>query len=331
MAALIKNRTGLLYVPLRGPLTLVFVLLVLGTTLAAGWMSYRAAFRSVEEEALASLKASAAARDTALAVAVGRKRERLQSTLQSVELGCGITGVMMTSCASEMLRPFLRTERASGAALYYGRRQLLRVGAFHGDGAETGSGLPLLQVAPNKKSYVSLVHSDRESGLTLAVDFSTSGLMNTTELLRESTRVVTQIGGQQFLLTENGLNAAEGPLLAKEVGECFAGTEASALHDHQYISLRPSRALGDTCLVSLRDEREILAPVLRLKARIARVGVAFGAVALALAYLLAWLVARPIVRLRQRVRALRKGDYDSPVPIVGIGEVRELAHAFTSM
>lgn len=331
MASIPRNRSSLLSVPLRGPLTLFFVLLVIGTTVAAGWISYRVAYQSVEEEALAGLRASAAARDNGLTAAVARKRERVQSTLQSVVLGCGITGVMVRSCAAETLRPFLRAEHAYGAVLYYGKRQVLRLGSYNGDGVGSASGLPVVQPGPGNKPYVTVSHADRESGFTLAVDFSVAGLVSTTELLRTSTSVVSQIGEQEYVLGESGLIPADGRLLAGEFGACFAGNEGSALRQRRYMALRPSRALADTCVTAMRDEREIVAPVLRLKARIARVGMIFGLAALVLAYVMAWVLARPIMRLRQRVRELRKGDYESPVPIVGVGEVRELAYAFASM
>ncbi len=331
MANASERRSRLVSVPLRGPLTVVFVLLVIGTTIAAGWVSYRAAFRSVEDEAMASLMAATGARDHSLSAAVARKRERLQSTLQSVELGCGITGIMVTPCAREMLRPFLRAEHAYGASLYYGGREPLRVGNFIGQGLDSATGLPMVQAGPKNNMYVTLAYSDRESALTLAVDFSVASLVSTTELLRAQTRVVTRTGGQDYVVAESGAHALEGPLVVPQLGGCLEGAGGWTIHDRQYLSFRPSQALADTCVAALRDEQEITAPILRLKARIARVGVAFAVLALALAYLLAWLVARPLTRLQRRVRGLRKGDYDSPVPIVGVGEVRELALAFASM
>lgn len=330
MAGLMRNRGEWVSVPLRGPLTLVFVLLVLGTTVAAGWISYRAAYRSIEDEALASLAASAASRDNSLSLVMTRKRERLQSALESVQLGCGFSGVMVSWCARDMLRTFMRAEGAYGASLRYGNRKPLRVGVFVG-GDEAPSGVPPVGVGPNNRTFFSLAHMDRESGLRLDMDFSVSGVVRTAELLRATTRVVSRIGTNDFVLGENGARPVEGPLVTSQLGDCLAGREGWALHQHQYISFRPSRALANTCVAALRDEQEILAPVWRLKARITRVGIALAGLALALAYLLGWWLARPIVRLQQRVRALRKGDYDSPVPIVGIGEIRELAHAFSTM
>jgi signal transduction histidine kinase/HAMP domain-containing protein len=330
MADVMRTRGGLLSIPLRGPLTLVCVLLVLATTVAAGWISYRAAYRSVEDEALASLAASAVSRDNSLALAITRKRERLQSALESVHLGCGISGVMISSCAREMLRPFMRAEEAYGASLRYGKRKPLRIGSFAG-GGEISPGLPAAQYGSNNKAVFRIGHSDPESGLTLEMDFSVSGVVRTTDILRASTRVVTRIGANEFVVGEKGASEPAGPLVTSHLGDCLVGNQAWTLHNRQYIFYHPSRAMANTCVAALRDEQEILAPVTRLKSRIARVGIAFSVLALASAYLLAFWLARPVTRLRQRVRALRKGDYDSPVPVVGIGEVRELALAFSEM
>ncbi len=326
-----RKRARVVLVPIALPLTLILLLVVVGTTAAVGWISYRAAFHSVEDEGLASLRSSTAARDSALAAAVARKREHLQSTLQSVELGCGITGVMVRPCARDMILSFLRAEHAFGAAMYYGTRQPMRVGSFVG-GQESLSGLPSFQLRPNRKAaYFTLTYSDAENGATLAVDFSASGLLAASESLRASTRVVASIGDLPFLLGEADVTPANDALLGNELAGCFTGSEASGVYRRQYIWFHPSRAAADTCIEGVRDQREILAPVARLKGRITRFGIVAGLMALLLAYLVGWLLARPIVRLRQRVRGFRQGDFDSPVPIVGVGEVRELAYTFASM
>ncbi len=329
MSSTRATRARLVSLPLRGPLTLVLLSLVIITTVSAGWIAYRAAYRSVEDEALAGLSSLAAARDNELGMALARKRERVQSSLQSLNFGCGITGVMVPTCAREMLRPFLRHEQAYGAFLSYAGRPVAHVGKFLGSGQATVSSLPLPQAGQEGRSYVTLRHADTESGLALAVDFSLAGLVSTTERLRASTRVVTRLADKDVVDAATG--SPQTPLPVGELNRCYAGSEGWAIHDQQYIWFRPSRAIDQTCVISLRAQQEILAPMSRLRARIVRLGVIFGAIALVLAYFLGWWLARPIVRLRQRVRDLRQGDYDSPVPLVGVGEVRELAHAFALM
>ncbi len=326
------KRGRIAFVSITLPLTLVLLLVVIGTTAAVGWISYRAAIHSAEDEGFASLRASTAARDNAVAAAIARKREHLQSTLQSVELGCGISGVMARPCARDMLLPFLRAEHAFGAALYYGSRQPLRVGSFIGSGQASASGLPIFQLRPNNKTaFVTLVHSDTENGYTLSVEFSVSALLGTTELLRNSTRVISKTDDRIFVLGESGASPEQGLPASNELKGCLAGSESSVLDQQRYIWFRPSRAAADTCIEGLRNQQEILAPLSSLKARITRFGVVAGLFAIVLAYVLGWLLARPIIRLRQRVRGFRQGDYDSPVPLVGVGEVRELAYAFASM
>ncbi len=327
-----RKRGRIAFASIALPLTLVLLLVVIGTTAAVGWISYRAAIHSVEDEGFASLKASTAARDNAVAAAIARRREHLQSTLQSVELGCGITGVMVRPCARDMLLPLVRAEQAFGAALYYGGRQPLRVGSFIGSGQASASGLPIFQLRPNNKTaFVTLMHSDTENGYTLSVEFSVSGLLGTTELLRSSTRVLSKTDDRVFVLRESGATPEPGLLTSNELKGCLAGSESSAVDQQRYMWFRPSHAAADTCIEGVRNQQEILAPLSTLKARITRFGVVAGLFAIVLAYVLAWLMARPIIRLRQRVRGFRQGDYDSPVPIVGMGEVRELAYAFASM
>ncbi len=332
MASTVPTRERVLFVPLRGPLTVAFVLLVIVTTVATGWVSYRAAFHSLRDEALASLRSAATARDNRLVATIARKREQVQSTLQAINLGCGTSGVMLPPCARDMLRPFLRTEHAYGAALYYGRTKPVRVGSFRqAQSEETPPGLPTVQMDSFQRPYVRLSQLDRESGLTLAVDFSVAEVMKTTEVLRTPTRIVSRVRGSESGPGADRTWGVGGSLGVSQLSQCLAGSEGWGTNRPEYISFLPSRALADTCVAALRDEQEILAPLSRLAAKITRVGMGFGVLALALAYLSAMWLARPLVRLRQRVRTLRQGDYDSPVPIVGVGEMRELALAFSSL
>ena len=50
-----------------------------------------------------------------------------------------------------------------------------------------------------------------------------------------------------------------------------------------------------------------------------------------LAWVMAYLLSRPLTLLRKRLRSFKNGDFDSPVPIVGSGEVLELSEALAQM
>ena len=328
----LRHRTA--YLPLRIRLTIALVLLVLAVSAVAGVSSYRLLHRSLEAEALDSL----ASADTTLSGSVAKilkfKHDRLQSELKGVDLGCGVSGVMARQCAFETIRKFLRTEHGRAARLHYGKGQTVSVGKFTDVNLPSSSATPSFLLDRDGRVYFTLRASDSESGLAMEVEFDAADLAVATSS-REATALVAgsaeraepigeTLGRPDFILRSSSL------LLCLD-GKASNGTLREPDGTRYFVAFAPVIGAQHLCAVAMVPQAVVLAPANRWRADMSVLGLLAVLAGILLAWLMAYLLSRPLTLLRRRLRSFKNGDFDSPVPIVGSGEILELSEALAQM
>jgi signal transduction histidine kinase len=316
--------------PIRVQLTVVLVIVILCLTGTLAIIAYRAAWQSLQDEGIASLETVAATREDAFNTSLEHKRERLSSAIQAVQLSCDVIGRMERWCARDTLHPYFTREHVK-AAILNGRH-----GPIYTFGAPVGtnpgsSDLGFIRSASGQ-ALLAMSSSDGDSGLSLYAEFDPADLKdivaperNRTVLLvahsRKSPFYVFDPGRQVPITRalDDCVTATQGPLSR---GEITATT---------YRAYRPVGSLPGACIVTEEPKTSVLAPAERLRGKLAKLVAVSATFALGLAYLLGFVLTRPLKDLQERVRRLKAGDYDSPVPIVGHGEIRDFSEAFASM
>ncbi len=313
--------------PVRVPLTIVLILLVVAVSATDAYISYHAARHSLEDSAVSSLQASAADHAAAAHAILSRQQERLTSITKAVELACGMSGKMNVLCAMETLRSFMRAEHVRGLRLTYGHRRQLALGRFARGARHEDS--PITNEDPGGQPFISRAHHDPESGLTLEVDFAIPALQGLVAadpnhldiIAKTEEHTHSVLPGRRILRESGGLQRCLS-------GESLWDLEQSAGYA-VYRAYRPVPASG-MCAVAEVPQAVVLAPITRLRAKLAKSVIGFVLASIVFAYVIAYLFTHPLQLLKRRVRELRKGDFDSRVPIVGSGEIRDFAEAFAS-
>jgi signal transduction histidine kinase len=322
------------YLPLRIRLTFALVMLVLAVSAVAGVSSYRLLRRSLEAEALDGLESADIALSGSVAKILKFKHDRLQSELKGVDLGCGVSGVMARQCAFETIRKFLRTEHGRAARLHYGKGRTVTVGKFTDPSPPSAPALPSFLLDKEGRVYFTLRAADAESGLAMEVEFDAADLALATSS-RESTALVAggaeraepigeSLGRPNFVLHSSSL------LLCLD-GKASSGTLREADGTRYFVAFAPVIGAEHLCSVAMVPQSVVLAPANRWRSDMSVLGLVAVLAGILLAWLMAYLLSRPLTLLRRRLRSFKNGDFDSPVPIVGSGEILELSEALAQM
>lgn len=303
---------------------MLLVLLVVAVSLAMIFSAYHAAVNSVQDEAVSGLQTAATARRDAIAAYVAHEQFQLTAALKAINLGCGPTGVMDMVCAREDVRRLVKQEHALAARLSSNKAALVTAGKFANYPAnDTGGAVSVRGGSTEAPTFV-MRASDSESAMALSAEFPGEALPH------DDTH-----GAELFLVTpqaiyETGAARADIAIPESLLRTCDTG-QYPTLDQGNYIVARRVPTLQGACVVSWASQAQVLAPVKRLRKQLARTGLLFVLAALAIGYVLGFALTRPLTLLTRRARQVRKGDYSSPVPVAGSGEVRQLAVAFGDM
>ena len=288
------------------------------------YSSYRAAVKSVEDEAIAGLETAAAARRDAVQSFIQHEQQQLTAGLKGIYLGCGSAGMMNPYCASADLGRLVRSEHARAARLVYGKHGVVTFGKFAAPPTRPPvQGLTLSGGSSEGPTFDMAAH-DAESGLHLEVEFS-GEVLPRDDSSDASLFIVTPQG-----IYETGRARANGAAPEWLLRSCRENRSV-VVEGGNYVIARPVPKADGACVVSWASQSQVLASVVRLRKGLARIALFFVIGALAIGYILSYLLTRPLTILTRRVKQIRKGDYKSPVPLVGSGEFRQLATAFGDM
>lgn len=317
------------FVPLRIRLTVVLVLLVAGVAAIVGASSYRLLRQSIESDILESVQASSHSLAESTAKTLSFRQEQVRSHLKAVDLGCGVSGVMAQNCAEEMLQRFLQSQQARGAVLSYNKGGLLRVGNYSVSGVRTGGSQFAFDDTGEPFYYVG--EADAESGTSINVQFTTEVLKIPAG--RFSRGIVIAYDDRLVGLGES-LATHEFILKPENAGACIAGhlppgVVGPAANEH-YVSYAPVPNMN-LCAVAFTPKELVLLPATRWRSKLIALVLIAAASGIIVAYLIALVLARPLTLLQRRIKAFQNGDFESPVPLVGGGELLELSQAFAQM
>ncbi len=322
--------------PLRIRLTLILVLLVAGVATVEGVLSYRLLTRNLERDALESLDSATHAVAADVSRALDFKEDRVRSELKSIELGCGVSGIMSPACVRDSLRKLIRVDHARGAVLTFGKRGRLSSGKVT---PVNPADAPIknfeFKLDDQNNPYYTVSANDKESGLTLTADFRADDLLSAGAGQSVAAGVVA---GQEFRAAEvdGELDSLEFAFQSGLMRRCFQQMASSATlwndnNELYYVAFEPVEKASNVCAIAGMPQARVLAPAKNWRTRLKTIVLTAGVCGLVVAYLVALLFTRPLTKLQKRIVKLRQGDYESPVPRVGSGEVFELSEALGQM
>ncbi len=319
---------------LAAQLAIVLVATVVLSTAVVATVAYAAARRSMRDEALQNVNAAAESRKELLRTTLRRRRERAESAVKNIELGCGISGRMNRICAREALAEYVSEVDASGAQITYGRGKQVATGDFVPLAGMAPDQNLLLAFGPGGEPMYAVRADDPDTGTSVEVEFPSDDLRNLFAADGSSRMAV-----RMSLLTADGRDllakAGTPPLRTTASAACLGGYDGQVIgpDEHNAQSLQAYRSVPQVggCVLAQIWTADVFAPAVRLRGRLVALSLGFAIFATSLALLLARALARPISRLRQRVHSLERGDFESPVPPGDSTEVQELADAFQSM
>ena len=335
--------TGLMPLSFRAQLTLYLVAFSLVLTAALGWVAYHASRGIIEREATRAVGIVANAREQALIRLLRRQVERADNFLRIARLSCVSENRRKSQCLQELLEDFRLTEGATEARLEHRGPMTVAVGAEASSFPAVPAGDQLAKFVTDDKgeaSYVLHVESGNgEAAVSLKFPIKTV-------LTIFSDRYGLGQSGETFLTDARGYfitpsrdlahSGQSHPIESTPMKSCLAGHNGETLErDYRQVDVvhgfRYVKEIGGACIMVHLDQSEAFEPAHLLRTEVAAMSAMFAAFAMVLSFALAQSLAKPIVRLTARARALQAGDFASPVPIEGPREVRTFAGAFASM
>lgn len=321
---------------LRSQLMLAMAALALLSTAVVGTVAYQETRRSLRLDAARTMAVAANSRKDLIVATLRRQHDGAVAFLKSAELSCGVSGSMNRVCGREMLREYVRHDKAVAAQWAYGKKGHIDEGpAF---------------TMPTPSSFVQFTFSDGRSYYTIQANDADSGSVISVEFdSREIDAVLADRTGLRstgaMFLVDATSRVVGAPAISEmrpgetlgtqDIRQCIAGAsgENAKKNTAGIRVVQAFRAMDETggCLVARMDEAEALAPAKGLQQRLSLLVALFAAFALGLSLVLAYILTRSIARLTARARSLEAGDFDSSVPISGPSEVQAFGRAFESM
>jgi len=322
-------------------LALALMAVSMAASAALGWLSYQGSRAQLREEAVRSVGLVATTREEALARLLAGRRARALTFLRTATLSCHHRPTLEArhACWRDVLHPFLATEGARGGKLTLGDGMVI------GEGASVGSGPPRLDHAaqfgfePDGRPYYDVDAS--AEGTQLRMRFP---LNDVADLFLDRTGLGQS--GETFLLDESGgsfLTEPRLPFAQVRLGwpaatRCLRGETGQLLGgDYRGVPVvhgfRPVRDLGAGCVMATLEQAEAFSSLAAIKRHAMTLGACYALLCVPIALLLARRISRPLEQLTARARALRAGDFDSPVEVSrrAPAEVQTFAGTFADM
>ena len=329
--------------PVRYHLALVLVgLNVVGASVVAAF-AYRTSRQSLEDQARLAVGSVAQARQQALVRLLERRQERLNAFLESLESLCGERGPKGLSLERECLRVALvglRTaERATAAEVRYGTRRLAARGSWRQPVESPEVGVLASMTAIDGRTEYTM--RARRGRLSIRARFSLGDLepiFQDRSGLRENGEVLfaNAQGASLTPVRHSELPPPHDLLSMTSVQQCLAGESGEILtRDYRgavvISGFRPATAIGGGCIIANLQYSDALVPIRRLSRMFTSASIVFVVIGIALSFVVSHAIAKPIARLAAAARAMQEGRFDQPTGVGGPTEVRQLAHAFSSM
>jgi len=329
--------------PVRYHLALVLVgLNVVGASVVAAF-AYRTSRQSLEDQARLAVGSVAQARQQAVVRLLERRQERLNAFLGSLESLCGERGPKGLSLERECLRVALvglRTaERATAAEVRYGTRRLAARGSWRQPVESPEVGVLASMTAIDGRTEYTM--RARRGRLSIRARFSLGDLepiFQDRSGLRENGEVLfaNAQGASLTPVRHSELPPPHDLLSMTSVQQCLAGESGEILtRDYRgavvISGFRPATAIGGGCIIANLQYSDALVPIRRLSRMFTSASIVFVVIGIALSFVVSHAIAKPIARLAASARSMQEGRFEQPTGVGGPTEVRQLAHAFSSM
>ena len=330
--------------PVRYHLALILVgLNVVGAGVVAAF-AYRTSRESLEDQARLAVGSVAQARQQATIRLLERRQERLNAFLASLESLCGERnprGVLSLEreCIRVALVGLRTAERATAVELRSGTRRLAARGSWQTPVESPAAGV--LAAMTDVDGRTEYTMRTRRGRFALRARFSLADLepiFQDRSGLRENGEVLlANAQGLPLFPVRYSAPPPSSDLLAmRSVQQCLAG-ESGEIVTHDYrdamviSGFRPAAAIGGACVIANLQYSDVLVPIHRLGRTFTTLAVALVILGIALSFMVSHAIAKPITRLAASARAMQAGHFDQSAGGGGPMEVRQLAHAFSSM
>jgi PAS domain S-box-containing protein len=324
-------------ISLRTTLVAAMVGLTLATAALIGVVSFRGAWEELRDDAMRTVGAVATSHKLALVRMIEWQVERASRTLSGSLARCGAD----QSCLMRVLEDHEQTERAVGARLLEGARELAATGEVPAEplsASKPGQIAVFDRGADGEARYTIRTASQRrELQVTFPLE-PIAAIMDDRSGLGASGEVFLVDAGGYFLTRPRYPSDAgrTHPISSEPIARCLAGQDAEALAPGYRAAevihgFRRVPQIGGGCIDAHIDQAEAFAPAAALGRRLAGITVVFTLAGVALALVLAHVISTPLYRLRQTARALEAGEYDASLPSGGPTEIAGLAGAVRSM
>lgn len=330
---------------LRSQFMLVFVTFAFLLTTVLGGVAYRASRNTIRNAAVRSVGNTADARRAALLRLLRKRHERADNVLQAAPIICGIGEATRTECLVKFLQEVIGAEDGLAARFLSPGLSPILVG----DTELAAMTLPpprahqLVQFGSDARGrgYYAVQARAEADTTTLTLFFDTQSIdaiFSQSGELGESGEAILIDAAGSFLTPSKYSDHPDAlsPTLSPPLRLCLEGKGGEMLApDYRNVGVihgfRPMPEIGDGCAMAHIDQSEAFAPAHSLGNTLIGFSALSAAIAMALAFFLARMLAQPIDQLTSAVRAIQAGDFDRAVAVEGPFELQTFAQAFSEM
>ena len=335
---------------MMGRLLAAILLAAMLPTLIVGWLGYTTIYSNSKKDKMHDVGMVADLRHSQLIFflngATSRAGQFLEINLERCNALFGRSSAQTESCLRSALTIFVAREAAAGATLHRPGAGDLTVGipaAGNPDSWQLQPGqLAVFPLAPNQSDRVYHVPvTDPQTRSKLVMTYPVG-------LLQDIFVPQSALGhsGETFLADRNGLFITQ-PRYPSVQGHGMAISavpmqaclqqktmemleldyrDVPIIHGFRYIP-----EIGGGCIMAHFDQQEAFAPLEALKRKLIAIALAFGLLAVMLAFYLARNIVKPVRNFTKVTRAITAGDYQVRADVTGVNEIADLAASFNLM
>ncbi len=331
----------MLRLSLRFQLGLALVIVNALLTAGVAILAYRVAHDAMVDQALRAVALVAESRQRELLDLLDHRQERLTGFLQSLQSLCGERGPsggfgFEDECTRAAVGGFHRSERALTTEVSYANRRIDGVGPTPTVLPPVPGRLVRIQAPGDTGRYAMAASLD---GLAVHVEFALDDvnavLADRAGLEKNGEAFLTDSAGYR-LTTSRRTTAARHPVAMSPLASCLRGNVAAMqTTDDRGVAvisgMRPAGFLGGGCLVANVNYDDATAPIRRLGQMLAYASLLVAVLGGLVSIAIATVATRPLWRLTKATHELGAGHLDTPVPIGGPSDVRQLGRTLSAM
>jgi signal transduction histidine kinase/CheY-like chemotaxis protein len=328
--------------PVRYYLAAIFVAVNVVGTVVVATFAYQTSRQTLEQQALVAAGDLAESRREAVLRALAARQQRLEASLASLEALCGERSPrgrlsLERECLHAVIVGVHSAERAGAVEVRNRGRRIAARGSWRTPMESPAPGvLAAFTASDGRLEYT--MRAERKP-LVLRARFPAADLA---PIFQD--RSGLSANGETVLFSRAGApltplrdTVVPDRLRAMPPLQRFLAGETGVMHSRDYRDVaivsayRPAAALGAGCVLANIPYADILVSIDRLGRTFVYWSAGFVTLGILLSIVLSRAIATPIARLAASARAMQQGRFNQPVRAGGPAELRELAHAFSTM